>query len=68
MDDEWQAFIRRLTLERHTGMPRWNLTPAPERTPRAFDDSPTVVAQRRKELEALEDAEKAQRRNLRRVA
>lgn len=70
MDDstEWEMFLRRLTLERHTGMPRWNLTPAPERTPQWMSDAPELVQTRRQELEALEDSEKAARRHLRRVA
>ena len=66
--DEWDQYLRRLTLERQRGMPRWHLTPAPERIPRASDDSPNVVAQRRKGIEALEDEEKSQRRHLRRIA
>ena len=66
--DEWEMFLRRLTMERHTGMPRWTLTPAPEQTPHWMSDSAELVATRRQELEAIADAEKAHRRHLRRVA
>lgn len=65
---EWEIFLRRLTMERQSGMPRWNLTPAPERTPQWMSDAPELVEARRQELEAIEDAEKARRRHLRRVA
>jgi hypothetical protein len=68
MTDEWEMFLRRLTLERHTGMPRWNLTPAPERTQHWMSDAEDLVATRRQELEAIANAEKAERRHLRRVA
>lgn len=46
---EWQAFIRRLTLERQTGMPRWNLTPAPEHDPnrKAPEEKPKYKQLRR---------------------
>lgn len=49
MDDEWQAFIRRLTLERQTGMPRWKLTPAPEHDPnrKAPEEKPKYKQLRR---------------------
>lgn len=67
-DDEWCVFLCRLTLERHTGMPRWNLTPAPERTPQWMNDAPELVAARRQELEAIAEAEQASRRHLRSVA
>lgn len=66
--DDWEILLRRLTLERQTGMPRWNLTRAPEREPRAMTDSAEVVAERRRVLEEIEEDEKAKRRHLRRVA
>lgn len=67
-EPEWEMFLRRLTLERHTGMPRWNLTRAPEHTPQWMVDTPELIAARRKALEALEDAERATKQHLRRVA